>query len=126
MVREATFDTSSASQEMLQPQYMQRSPNFYAVSELEMEMLATWNNLSTLAFTLSGSFVSFGVGILVQSAMTPDIAPKAQAIVSLGVPMSILMALMCCLAGLYLRSKRSGTLSQIKTESRALPARTIA
>lgn len=107
---------------MLQPNYMQRTPNFYAVSELELEMLATWNNLAALSFTLCGSFLSFGAGIWVQSGMTPDATPRAEAIVSLGTPASFVLATACGLAGLYLRKKRSGTLSQIKTESRELSA----
>lgn len=122
MAGEASFDTANSAQSLLQPQFMQRRPNVYAIYETEMETLATWNQLGATAFTLAGSFLAFAVGLWVQAEMSDELTPLAQAMVALGIPASVLLAVVATTVGIFVQKKRGGTLAKIKSESRALPS----
>lgn len=92
----------------------------YAIYESEMNTLSTLNHVSTAAFSLSASFLSFAGGLIIQDKIAPATTAQGQAIVALGVPGGGVMALVCLAVGIYAWRKRGGTLEQIKNESRAV------
>jgi hypothetical protein len=114
------IDTTGTPGAVAQPTYMHRTSKVYAIYETEMDTISTLNSVCTAAFAAAGSFASFSVGLFVSDAISPAMTADGKAIVSLGVPSGFVIALVCIAIGIATWIKKGGTLTAIKSESRAV------
>lgn len=113
-------DISGTPGAVAQPSYMHRTSRVYAIYETEMDTISTLNTVCTAAFAAAGSFASFAVGLHVSNAISPAATADGKAIVTLGVPGAAIVAVLCALVGAVAWHKKGGTLTAIKSESRAV------
>lgn len=99
---------------------MHRVSRVYAIYESEMQSISTLNVVATSAFALFGSLLSFAVGLSVADAMEPSTTAEGRAIVALGVPVGVGLAIICLIVGLIAWHRKGGTLDAIRSESREL------
>lgn len=111
-------DLNSTPGAVARPAYMHRTSKVYAIYESEMDMISTLNTVCTAAFSAAGSFGSFAVGLYVSEKLAPVATADGKAIVALGVPGAVIIAIGCVIIGCIAWRKKGGTLDAIKSESR--------
>lgn len=116
------IDTSGSPGALAQSDYMQRTSKVYAIYESEMDTIGSWNEISTIAYSIATSCLGFAISLWVQSNMAASATPAGQAIVALGIPACVIFGVVAGIVGFRFGKRRETALGKIKSESRAVAA----
>lgn len=94
----------------------------YAIYESEMDTIGSWNEISTIAYSIATSCVGFAISLWVQSNMASPATPAGEAIVAMGIPASLIFGVVAAIVGFRFGRRREAALGKIKSESRAVAA----
>jgi hypothetical protein len=100
--------------------YVRRDVTVYGVMEHELDTLSTWNLLSSLSFSGAAASFSFCVTLYLEDQVSEARTPAGDLLLSVGQPISGLIAIVLSATGLWFLYKRGSTLSRIKRESQAV------
>ena len=95
-----------------------RDLNFFVVSEEELQAKSFHDQLSSGAFAIASSLISFGIGLYVQATFSDRLSLKAQLLCDFGAPVSCVFGSIALVVGVWSHLQRSSQLARIRLSSR--------
>ena len=86
--------------------YVRRDVTVYGVMEHELDTLSTWNLLSSLSFSGAAASFSFCVTLYLEDQVSEARTPAGDLLLSVGQPISGLIAIVLSATGLWFLYKR--------------------
>ena len=97
--------------------YLKRTVTVYGVMEHEMDNLTTWNTLGSVCYSVSAAFVSVALTLYIEDQVSPERTPAGDLLITGGIPVAIVLAVVAGCLGVFFTKQRGGTLRRIKEES---------
>jgi hypothetical protein len=91
--------------------------NIYPVAEHELESIYIMNMLTTVLLTVGVGLISIGIGIIANFAFADKVTPEGNVLAKFGVPVLILLGIVCISFCKWTHGKRNAIWTKIKSES---------